>query len=208
MSNIYAKKSTSQYVVVDFDNVTENGLKTLISALGKAGAAVESVEANNRKTKKDGVYVKRVKLNFENKQNIVLFITEYGDIFQMTLNGKKHPVPNVNTELALSKELAKTLAATQAAFDKSALKKLNRKPRATSTEKPLSQSLSQKIQTSQANLSTANADKQKAADALNQANEALNSQNAEVSRLKALLDAEYAETQDLETQLDNAKKAL
>ncbi|MCG3884178.1 hypothetical protein I3271_05710 [Photobacterium leiognathi] len=197
-------KREFKYTVVDFDNVTEKGLKELLTAIKRGGLEVESVEANNRKSKRDGFSVKKAKLNFDGGQSATLFVGEYGDMFQLVINGKKTPLPNANTLKAFAKGLVDLINRGQEAFDKSAAKKAARIPN-TSNDKPISRSLKKRADEAAKYISTLNANKQNASDALT----AIQSQKANVDSLEqqkmAELEREKAETAELKEQLSELK---
>lgn len=206
MSNLYAKKS-GNYVVVDFDNVTAKGLKSLLDALKRDGETVAEVEATNRKTKKDGLYIKRAKLVFENGQVITLFIGDQGDIYQMTMNGTRQPVPDATTERALAKELVTRLRKNQDKFDKSQLKKAAR-VKSTATNKPISRSLKARVTEARQQLSQLNSQVTDFNSTLSQRQGELSVAQSDEAKLRAQLDAEKADTKQLKEQLQNAKEAM
>lgn len=206
MSNLYAKKS-GNYVVVDFDNVTAKGLKGLLDDLKRGGQPVSEVEATNRKTKKDGLYIKRAKLVFENGQAITLFIGDQGDIYQMTMNGTRQPVPDATNEQGLAKELVTRLKKNQDKFDKSQLKKADR-VKLTATNKPVSRSLKARVTEAKQQLSQLNSQVADFNSALSQKQGELSVVQSDESKLRALLDAEKADTKQLKEQLQNAKGAM
>lgn len=202
MNNLHAKRH-NDYVVVDFDNVTERGLKKLTDQLNKSGAKVSSVEANNRKSRKDGLFVKRAKLNFENGQAITLSIGDQGDIYQMTLNGAKQPVPDAKNERDLAKNLSNTLEKNQKKFDKSLFKKM-KKPKPTGT-KPLRQTLTTRAAASAERIQQLEQNKEQLNTSLGERTDALTEQQSQIEQLNSTLQSEYQESRELEKQLEQAK---
>lgn len=194
--NRFAAKTASKYVVVDFASVTEKGLKPLLDALKRAGQPVASVEASNRTSKRDGMLIKRAKLNFENGQSVTLFINATGDIFQMALNNKKHPVPDVDNLRALAKSLSQTLVRSQEKFDKSAAAKAE-KIKPTATEKPVSRSNKQKLDEARSQLAGLDAQFDEISQKISAANTEYAALADEESALRAVLEAEKAETKQL-----------
>ncbi|EGQ7810371.1 hypothetical protein I6Y99_004415 [Vibrio parahaemolyticus] len=204
MSNLHAKRH-GDYVVVDFDDVTEKGLKSLTDELKKAGAPVSSVEATNRKSKKDGLFVKNAKLNFENGQNVTLFIGDQGDIYQMSLNGRKQPVPPAKNEKELAKKLADMLEKNQASFDKSLLKK-QKKPKTTG-EKPLIKNLANRSKESADKVATLRENKQQLDAELAKRNDKQVASTKNIEDLTSTLNSELQESRELEEQLRQAQIA-
>ncbi|MEC6832940.1 hypothetical protein VXS06_14330 [Photobacterium toruni] len=197
-------KRDFKYTVVDFDNVTEKGLKELITAIKHNGLDIESVEANNRKLKRDGFLIKKAKLNFAGGQSSTLFAGENGDLFQLIINGKKTPLPNVNSLNAFAKGLVDLINRGQEAFDKSAAKKAARIPN-TSNDKPISRSLKKRAEEATKYISTLNDNKQTASNAL----AAIQSQKSNTDSLEqqkmAELALEKADTAKLKEQLVELK---
>ncbi|PMS91955.1 hypothetical protein [Vibrio parahaemolyticus] len=204
MNNLHAKRH-GDYVVVDFDDVTEKGLKSLTDELKKSGAPVSSVEATNRKSKKDGLFVKKAKLNFENGQNVTLFIGDQGDIYQMSLNGRKQPVPGAKNEKELAKKLADMLEKNQASFDKSFLKK-QKKPKATG-ERPLIKNLANRSKESADKVATLRENKQQLDAELAKRNDKQVASTKNIEDLTSTLNSELQESRELEEQLRQAQIA-
>lgn len=194
------------YVVVDFDNVTERGLKKLTDALKRSGAPVADIEASNRKIRKDTLYVKRAKLFFENGQQVTLFIGDQGDIYQLVINGKKHPLPNAKNERQFARDLANILGRTQAAFDKSQLRKAA-KPKNTSQTKPVSRSLKKRAEEARSHIATLTASKQEMESTLATKQASLSTAQDQERQLKALLETEKQETADLKQQLNELQES-
>lgn len=193
-------KRKVDYVVVDYDNVTEVGLKDLIKQLNKNGAQVESTIANNRKVKKDEQYVKRAQFVFTSGQSATVFIGDSGDIYQLVVNGKKTPLPNASNVSQFAKGLVNILQRGQEKFNASKLAKV-KKATNTAISKPLTRSLKKRAE--EASLFIQALKNQQ--DQLSQTQQLLNSDLASLSseedRLIAVLDQEKKETKDLKLQL-------
>lgn len=78
----------NKYATVDFDQVNEKGLKSLIAAINKTGVTVIEVDSSNRATTKDGVKVKTAKLVLNDGQILAIQVNDTGDISSVKLNGK------------------------------------------------------------------------------------------------------------------------
>ena len=81
----------NKYATVDFDQVNEKGLKSLIAAINKTGVTVIEVDSSNRATTKDGVKVKTAKLVLNDGQILAIQVNDTGDISSVRLNGKAIP---------------------------------------------------------------------------------------------------------------------
>lgn len=198
----FAKDQSHNYVVVDFDNVTERGLKKLINALKSAGAAVTDIEASNRKTRKDGEQVKKAKFFFENGQSMTLFIGDAGDIFQMTLNATKQPIPSVKNERQLANEMVRLMERNQAKFNKAVARKAAKAVKDTSATKPASRSLSKRLGEANKAVEVAQSNRENAKEAHDRTKDELNRANEKASQLDEALAKELDETKKLEQQLE------
>ncbi|UTZ44616.1 hypothetical protein [Vibrio campbellii] len=198
----FAKDQSHNYVVVDFDNVTERGLKKLISALKSAGAAVTDIEAPNRKMRKDGEQVKKAKFFFENGQSMTLFIGDAGDIFQMTLNATKQPLPSVNNERKLATEMVRLMERNQSKFDKEVARKAAKAVKDTSATKPASRSITKRLEEANEALATASSNHLNATNARDTAKAHLETRQAELAELESTLEAELVETKELEQKVE------
>ncbi len=198
----FAVDQSHNYVVVDFDNVTERGLKKLVNALKSAGATVTDVEASNRKTRKDGEQVKKAKFFFENGQSMTLFIGDAGDIYQMTLNALKQPIPSVKNERQLAKEMVRLMERNQSKFDKAKSRQATKSVKDTSATKPASRSLTKRLneakeaaKVAQSNYSNTKGEHERIKDKLNIANQ-------KAQQLDEILAKELDETKQLEQQVE------
>ncbi|EBF2947897.1 odaE, partial [Salmonella enterica] len=81
----------NKYATVDFDQINEKGLKSLITAINKTGTTVLEVESSNRATTKDGVKVKTAKLVLQDGQMLTIQVNDTGDISSVKLNGRVIP---------------------------------------------------------------------------------------------------------------------
>ncbi|HHT0956244.1 odaE [Enterobacter kobei] len=117
-------KNNQQYAVLNFEQINEKGLKSLITAINKAGTDVASVESTNKATKKDGIPVKSVTLNLEDQQKVELQVNDTGDVSGFTLNGKKMPLPHAKTVAAMGQIIGRAAEQAAPVFAKSLAKKV------------------------------------------------------------------------------------
>lgn len=205
MSKLFASRQNHGYVVVDFDNVTERGLKSLIAALKRAGQPVNDIQADNKPKRKDAQVVKQAKFFFENGQTITLFIGSEGDIYQLQLNTTKQPLPDATSEQDLAKSMAAMMSRNQAKFDKQQARKTKQVAKDTSSTKPLTRSLSKRLSEVQATLSATQENHQSVSDALELAIKQSSDLDAQIADLESTLEAEKAETKDLEQKVEETK---
>lgn len=191
------------YIIVDFNNVTENGLKELTQALNKYGAKVDAVEASNKKIKKDDVQVKRAKLSFDGGQTATIFAGVNGDVYQLIINGKKYPLPDVSNISKFAQYLANSISKGQAAFDKSAQKKAEKATKAinTSSIKPLSKSLKSRSLDAQNHLDNLTASKNELGEQYKTLRSTIDDISLQVKAKEDELSQERIETKKLKQQL-------
>ncbi|MEL9120325.1 odaE, partial [Escherichia coli] len=116
----------NKYATVDFDQVNEKGLKSLIAAINKTGVTVIEVDSSNRATTKDGVKVKTAKLVLNDGQILAIQVNDTGDISSVRLNGKAIPnaqSPDIKT---LGTVMGQAARKNSAKFQKSLIAKAKR----------------------------------------------------------------------------------
>lgn len=200
-------KKQSKYVVVNFSNVTSKEFDEFTSQLAREGTKIESVEANNRRSRKDGQQTKKIKFLFTNGQAATFFVGSQGDVYQATINGKKWPLPSTDSQITLAKSVHTALEAGQAAFDKTQQRKAN-KVKDTANTKPISRSAKVRAEEARNQISQLS-EIQKATSAKTQEKRAeLTKTETEVDRLKAQLERERKETKNLEQELNQLKDEI
>lgn len=205
MSRLFASRQSQGYVVVDFNDVTERGLKSLITELKRAGEPVNDVQADNKARRKDMQQVKQAKFYFENGQSMTLFIGSEGDVYQLQLNSTKQPLPDATSDRELARDMASMLKRNQAKFDKQLARKANKAIKDTSNSKPLTRSVSKRLEEAKSSISTLQENQQAVVTSLNAASQQSASMDEEIARLSETLAAEKTETQELEKQLEEVK---
>ncbi|EJN3360518.1 hypothetical protein [Vibrio alginolyticus] len=205
MSRLFASRQSQGYVVVDFNDVTERGLKSLITELKRAGEPVNDVQADNKARRKDMQQVKQAKFYFENGQSMTLFIGSEGDVYQLQLNSTKQPLPDATSDRELARDMASMLKRNQAKFDKQLARKANKAIKDTSNSKPLTRSVSKRLEEAKSSISALQENQQAIVTSLNAASQQSASMDEEIARLSETLAAEKTETQELEKQLEEVK---
>ncbi|EOX4795154.1 hypothetical protein ACI2RL_002913 [Vibrio alginolyticus] len=205
MSRLFASRQSQGYVVVDFNDVTERGLKSLITELKRAGESVNDVQADNKARRKDMQQVKQAKFYFENGQSMTLFIGSEGDVYQLQLNSTKQPLPDATSDRELARDMANMLKRNQAKFDKQLARKANKAIKDTSNSKPLTRSVSKRLEEAKSSISALQENQQAVVTSLNAASQKSASMDEEIARLSETLAAEKTETQELEKQLEEVK---
>ena len=205
MSRLFASRQSQGYVVVDFNDVTERGLKSLITELKRAGEPVNDVQADNKARRKDMQQVKQAKFYFENGQSMTLFIGSEGDVYQLQLNSTKQPLPDATSDRELARDMASMLKRNQAKFDKQLARKANKAIKDTSNSKPLTRSVSKRLEEAKSSISALQENQQAVVTSLNAASKQSASMDEEITRLSETLAAEKTETQELEKQLEEVK---
>lgn len=119
-------RNGKKYAQLDFDQVTEKGLKPFIDDLKKSGLSVENVSASNRATKKNGLSVKMAALRLQDGQEIQIEINDSGDFSGFKLNGKPIPTVHADTLAKIADSLASTVKKNAKKFSESLAKKAKR----------------------------------------------------------------------------------
>lgn len=205
MSELHSKNG-KEYALLDFDQLTEKGLKKLLDAFKRAGCPVASVDADNRSRRKDGLPMKSFKLHFDDQQEVEVSVGQKGDIIQTKMNKKIIPVSQPNTVIEYAKDVAAKLKAGAASFANSLAKKL----KATtdlSTRKPAAKPLLVQAREAQNYLT----DVTKNIDAMRASVAEFEKQSATITgalqRQNARLQAERAITKQLTTELATLEHA-
>ncbi|WCH25180.1 hypothetical protein [Aeromonas salmonicida] len=120
-------QNKAEYFTLDFDNVTEAGLKKLIASFKKAGQNVAEVEATNRVITKDRLATKKALLRFEGGQAVTITLGDHGDVIETKLNATIIPVQALKTTDAYAKEVAAKVVAGQARWENSLARKAVKK---------------------------------------------------------------------------------
>ncbi|MHA0510130.1 defense against restriction DarA-related protein [Enterobacter kobei] len=200
-------KNNQQYAVLNFEQINEKGLKSLITAINKAGPDVASVESTNKATKKDGIAVKSVTLNLEDQQKVELQVNDTGDVSDFTLNGKKMPLPHAKTVAAMGQIIGRAAEQAAPAFAKSLAKKVASTTRKL-TARPQVKSNVQRL----AEAKKLTAEKQSQIEALRKTIGEEQTRQAgvrtQLDQEKARLESERALTRQLKTQIANLEGEL
>ena len=149
-------KNKKRYVTVDFSNVTPQGLKELVTAFNRTKQKVADVMASNRVSRKNGQKQKLATFVFENGQTVKITFTDEGDIALTKLNRTIIPVNDVSSVAAYTREVASAMKSNQAKFDKALARKASAVIKDTSSTKPASRSLVNRIAEAKEALATAN----------------------------------------------------
>ncbi|HHA1306247.1 TPA: odaE [Enterobacter kobei] len=200
-------KNNQQYAVLNFDQINEKGLKSLIAAINKAGPDVASVESTNKSTKKDGIPVKSVTLNLADQQKIELQVNDTGDVSGFTLNGKKMPLPHAKTVAAMGQIIGRAAEQAAPAFAKSLAKKVASATKRM-TSRPQVKSNVQRI----ADAKKLNEEKKNQIETLQSTISEEQTRQAgvrsQLDQEKARLESERALTRQLKTQIANLEGEL
>lgn len=200
-------KNNQQYAVLNFEQINEKGLKSLITAINKAGPDVASVESTNKATKKDGIPVKSVTLNLEDQQKVELQVNDTGDVSGFTLNGKKMPLPHAKTVAAMGQIIGRAAEQAAPAFAKSLAKKVASTTRKL-TARPQVKSNVQRL----AEAKKLTAEKQSQVETLRKTIGEEQTRQAgvrsQLDQEKARLESERALTRQLKTQIANLEGEL
>lgn len=200
-------KNNQQYAVLNFEQINEKGLKSLITAINKAGPDVASVESTNKATKKDGIAVKSVTLNLEDQQKVELQVNDMGDVSGFTLNGKKMPLPHAKTVAAMGEIIGRAAEQTAPAFAKSLAKKVASTTRKL-TARPKVKSNVQRLADAKKLTTEKQSQIEKLRKTIGEEQTRQAGVRSQLDQEKARLESERALTRQLKTQIANLEGEL
>jgi len=145
----------SKSAVLNFDQVTEQGIRPLTTALTRNGLVISNVSATNRATRKDGIQTKLATLALSDGQELAFQVNDTGDISSIKLNGKVIPVHSTDTLAQIAQSAARTATNNSKKFTDALAKKAQRAVVADQNrKKPAVKSIAQQIQEAKAKLET------------------------------------------------------
>lgn len=109
----------SPYLTLDFDDLSEKGLKKLIAEFKKSGQLLVDFDSNNKITRKDRERLKKFTMFFDSGQSVTVTVNETGDITQTKLNSTILPVNSPKSERDFAKDVSNKIERNQARFEKS-----------------------------------------------------------------------------------------
>lgn len=196
-------QNKASYFTLDFDNITEKGLKKLIEAFGKQKQKVAEVEATNRVVRKDRLATKKFLLRFEKGQSITVTVGDQGDVIETRLNATVLPVKSLATMDAYAKEVSGKVVANQLRWDKSVARKVIKKVTPTDGDKkPAGKSIQARLIQARSANATAKANVTAMQEKINALQGQQATSAADLDSMRKKLDAERATTNDLIQQIE------
>lgn len=190
-------KNKQKYFTLDYDNLTERGLRDLIKAFSIAGADIVEVVASDRAKRVNGEEQKTVQLIFDNGQSVTVVVGPLGDIAQTKLNSSIAPISQAKSAADYARDVVTAMERNQDKFDKALARKAASAIKDTSDVKPASRSLAARIK--EAGEAVAAASNNLAAERkrLAVANVRVNETSSELDKLKSQLSALKSEENSL-----------
>ncbi|QUM78719.1 hypothetical protein HWV00_20830 (plasmid) [Moritella sp. 24] len=189
------------YAVFEFDNFSTAGLKKFAAQLAQKDAAVASITATNRATKKDGLPTKRATFFFDNQQKAEITIGEKGDIITLKVNGKPQPTGSPANLASFAKHIAGVLTAAQPAFDKSLKRRLDKIKVDTPQKKPASRTNKVRIEEAKSLLAQAKKNLSQLRVTSNEQLEMLRTGKEKETQLQSEFSAEKTRNKELKATL-------
>lgn len=189
-----------KYAVLNFDQVTELGLKELTTAIGKSGIPVVEVNASNRATKKDNITVKTADLMMEDGQKLTIQINDSGDLSGVKLNSKVLAFQHSNSIADLGLQLSKAVEGNSQKFQDSIARAAKRALK-TSDQKPAVKSTAQRLQEAQDRNKTAKSNVQAAQKSLSTYQATSNTLQTTLEKQKRRLTSAQSQEADLQQQI-------
>ena len=85
----------SNHVKLDFEKMTEAGLKPLAKKFEKWGLTVKDIASTNKAKRESGFMIKDATFTFSDGQQMLVRVKQEGTVFQVKLNNKVVPIKNV-----------------------------------------------------------------------------------------------------------------
>ena len=85
----------SNQVKLDFEKMTEAGLKPLAKKFEKWGLTVKNIDSTNKAKRESGFMIKDATFTFSDGQQMLVRVKQEGTAFQVKLNNKVVPIKNV-----------------------------------------------------------------------------------------------------------------
>ena len=193
------------YASWDYDNFNDEGLKPLVTALGRSKVRVVDVDGTNKPTRHSGVQTKKAILSLSDGQSLMLQVTVHGAISQVRLNNQVIPVRAKDDISSIAKELGVKIRNNRTKFREKAEKQA-KKTQEANPAAPRAASLSTKKQ-----LGVVTADNTAVMERLATIQAEFDAIDAEKAKAQARLEAEksvLAETQAENTSLAKQIKQL
>lgn len=192
----------SPYLVLDFDDLSEKGLKTLITEFKKAGQLLVDFDSNNKITRKDRERLKKFTMFFNSGQSVTVTINETGDITQTKLNSTILPVNSPKNERDFAKDVSKKIERNQARFEKSLATKAARAIKDNSKQRTASKTGTQLLNEAQEAHRLAQESTERLELVKSELNNKLLSSNNSTADYRQELEKEKAITNDLINKLE------
>ena len=203
MSDERYSKNKKQYLTLDFDNLTQAGLKDLTAAFKRSGAKVADVVASNRPKRKDGISQKKAQLFFENGQIVTVMVSDLGDITQVKLNSIILPSTGYSSVADLASNVTKAMKANQAKFDKALARKAAAAIRDVSSVKPASRTTKARIKEAEQALAAGSGNVDAEKDRLATATIEYEKEQGQLESLKSKLESIKSEEDTLITEIES-----
>lgn len=198
--------SGTKSAILKFDQVTEQGIRPLITALTRNGVTISNVVASNRATRKDGVQTKLATLTLSDGQELAFQVNDTGDISSIKLNGKVIPVHNTDTLAQIAQSAARTASNNSKKFTDAIAKKAQRAVIADQNKKPAVKSIAQQIQEAKSQLTVAQGQITSLKAQADTAQKQADSVTSQIGKAKDTLTAEQSRGAQLAEQLRQLEK--
>lgn len=199
----------NQHVLLDFNQLTENGLKPLVKAINSAGANVVKVIPAGTSRKKDGIAIKTFSLVAEDEQVMQVQVNDTGDISGVLINGKNAPFQHTDNLAQVGQQLSKIFTTGATAFEKALARKLTRQAAkaaggtAGGKNQPAVRSNAQLYADAKTKRDQAKADISKAQAEMEEVQKSVNGNNSQISALTQSLATEKSQGQQLQAEIDH-----
>lgn len=121
----------NKHILFPFDasDLKASQIRQIERLFKRGGADVLSVEPADKTARTAGIEHRKIHVSFTDSQNVVLSVKESGDVYQVTINGRRVPMREQDDHEKSISEIAERLASGRTAFQKRLAKIKAPKPR-------------------------------------------------------------------------------
>lgn len=190
------------YLVLDFNNLSEKGLRKLIEEFKKKEQVLVDLQSDNRTTRKDRQLIKKFIMFFNSGQSVTVSVNETGDIVQTKLNSTIMPVNSPKNEREYASDVTKLIERNQARFEESLAAKAQRAIKDTSRKRTAKKTATQLLNEAQAAHLAASESVEQMEKEKVTLHDTLLSTNNQTADYRTQLEQEKAKTNNLIDQLE------
>jgi uncharacterized protein (DUF3084 family) len=199
-------QSTRQ-VKLNFDRMTESGLKPLTKKLEGHGLKITDIKATNRPKRESGFLTKAAMFEFDTGQKLMVRVKADGTVFQVKLNNRVIPIRHVDDMGKAVKEIVDAVQDNARAFVKARERRLAKKKLQIDKPAPIRTTRKEKIEQQEAALKELQSEADGIQERISATTTTLSEKTGRVEELQAELQTLQERGTTLEQQLKEMTEA-